>query len=105
MGGILVDYYSEIPNWYFAKSTKKYIKTYTLTLKLYKVYFTRLYKVCWRCSCEFDYYFCHGVCPYCGDKPNINNSDDPPQPGFVFFPELLTEVSPFVLFPELAFYP
>ncbi|GMB00878.1 hypothetical protein PIPA1_36770 [Pelosinus sp. IPA-1] len=100
-----MDYYSGVPNWYFSKSTKNCINTYTLTLKLYEVYFTRLYKVCLWCDCEFNYYFFHGVCPYCGDKPNFNNSDDPPQPGFVFFPELLLATSPLALFPELAFYP
>lgn len=91
-----MDYYSGTPNWHLAKSTKKCIKTYTSILKLYEFYFFRLYKVCSWCGCEFDYYYFHGVCPCC---------DDPPQPGFVFFPELLLETSPLTLFPELAFYP
>lgn len=100
-----MDHYSGVPNWHLAKPTKKCIKTYSSTLKLYEVHFARLYKVCSWCGSEFDYYFLHGVCLYCGDKPNIDNSDDPPQPGFVFFPELLLETSPLALFPELAFYP
>jgi hypothetical protein len=34
-----------------------------------------------------------------------DNDDDPPVPGFVFFPELLLPTSTLALFPELAFYP
>ncbi|SDF60479.1 hypothetical protein [Sporolituus thermophilus] len=100
-----MDHYFGIPNWPLPKSTKKCVKTYTSTLKLYEVSFFRLYKVCLWCGCEFDYYNFHGVCPFCGDNPNGDNIDDPPQPGFVFFPELLLATSPLALFPELAFYP
>ena len=96
---------SNAPNWQLAKPNKKYIKTYTSNLKLYEVYYFKLYKVCPWCGCEFDYYFFHGICPCCADNPSSNNSDDPPQPGFVFFPELLLATSPLALFPELAFYP
>lgn len=100
-----MDHYSGVPNWHLAKSTKKCIKTNTSIFKLYEVCYFRLYKVCSWCGCEFDYYFFHGVCPCCGDNRNIDNSNDPPQPGFVFFPELLLETSTLALFPELAFYP
>ena len=99
-----MDHYSGVPNWHLAKSTKKCIKTNTSIFKLYEVCYFRLYKVCSWCGCEFDYYFFRGVCPCCGDNPNINNND-PPQAGFVLFPELLLPTSELALFPELAFYP
>lgn len=81
-------------------NTKKCVKTYTTSFKLYKVCCFRLYKVCPCCGCEFDYHYFDGECPGCRD-----NDDPPPQPGFVFFPELLLATSPLALFPELAFYP
>ncbi|XEQ93846.1 hypothetical protein SCACP_27430 [Sporomusa carbonis] len=85
--------------WCLSKCTKKCIKIYEANFKLYRVCHYRLYKVCPRCGCEFDYY-CYCVCPCCGDNP-----DEPPEAGFVFFPELELETSPFTLFPELAFKP
>ena len=91
--------YSCASDWNLLKPTKKCIKTYTSFLKLYEVCSFRLYKVCPWCGCEFDYHYYQGECPCCGDD------DPPPQPGFVFFPELQVETSSLALFPELAFYP
>lgn len=102
MGGRHVVYYSGVPNCNLLRPTKKCIKIYCSKIKLYEFCFFRLYKVCSCCGCEFDDYFFHGVCPYCDEKLNI---DDPPQAGFVFFPELLLPTAELALFPELAFYP
>ena len=109
-----------VESWHMLQPAKKCVNSYSLTFRLYKVSFVRLYKVCPLCGCEFDCHYFHGVCPYCGDNPNSgnpngdtpsddnlnnDNSNDPSQPDFVLFPELLVETSPLTLFSELAFYP
>ena len=100
-----MEYFWGVSPGYLPKPTYECIKTITLTFKLCYVSTYRLYTVCQRCGCEFDYYYFQGICPYCGNNLILNYIDDPPQPGFVFFPELLLETSPLALFPELAFYP
>lgn len=83
-------------------SGKECLCTYTSIFKLYKVSYYRLYKVCPQCGCEFDCQF-YEDCPVCSGNPGNNPDNIPPQPGFVFFPELLLATSPLELFPELAF--
>lgn len=94
--------YPEAEGACWLKPTIKCVKTYQSVFKLYKITYYCLYQVCPCCGCEFE---CCGYykCPYCGNS--VNNGDDPPQPGFVLFPELLLPTSQLAVFPELAFYP
>lgn len=47
------------------KCKKECVKTFTTQYKLYRTCCYKLYKVCNRCSHEFDYYRYH-TCPHCG---------------------------------------
>ena len=47
------------------KTTKECVKTFKTCYKLYKICTYRLFKVCSRCGCEFDYYVQCGACPKC----------------------------------------
>lgn len=77
---------------------------YSSTFKLYKITYYRLYIVCPVCGCEFDCEL-NEICPYCENNPGNpgNHNSNPPQPGFVFLPELLLPTDSLALFPELAF--
>lgn len=44
---------------------KECVKKYKACYKLYRISALRLYKVCSRCGCEFDYYQQRGCCPHC----------------------------------------
>ena len=71
--------------------------------RLYCLVCYRLFMVCPCCGREFDYYRYQGWCPYC-DFASANCENNP-EPGFVFFPELLLPSDPLALFDELAYYP
>lgn len=92
---------------YYPKYTRECIATYSSTFKLYEISYYRLYMVCPLCGCEFDCDL-NEICPYCENNPGNpgnpgNPNSNPPQPGFVFLPELLLPADSFALFPELAF--
>ena len=95
-----MDNYSCMQLCWLPQCTRKCVKTYKLIFKVYKIYYYRLYRICSWCGYEYDYEL-YPSCPCCGNSL----VDDPPQAGFVLFPELLLETSPLKLFPELAFKP
>ena len=56
------------PKFCGCKPTKKCLKTFDCTFKLYRLSYCRLYKVCQSCGHEYDFHHHVGVCPRCGSQ-------------------------------------
>lgn len=56
------------PKFCGCKPTKKCLKTFDCTFKLYRLSYCRLYKVCQSCGHEYDFHHHGGVCPRCGTQ-------------------------------------
>lgn len=93
-------YWQYRKHWGLPRPTKEYVEAYKSEFRLYRICYYRLYRVCPWCGCEYDCAL-YSVCPSSAN----GNPGNPPEPGFVFFPELLVETSSLSLFPELAFEP